>query len=207
MLERAGPLRRFCRYFGRRRRRTVGDRRGECTDRWMRINVLHRYRRQVAALPYPRAELRHHQRVGAEIIKEMAVVRHLVDVEDARQQLGVLGGDGAGRGTSPGLDRDAHRVVSWKKSLRRRSWPAATARSYTHFPTATSRIPMPKGEKMTGLLRSTDLRPRTMSASVPVTKLRFPVNCSVRCGDVFAFMTWSTSSTTFWDRSRISGDK
>ena len=64
---------------------------------------------------------------------------------------------------------------------------------------------MPKGEKMIGRLRSTDRRSSMMSASVPVTKLLFPVCCSARWGEVFAFMTCSTSSTTFCDLRRISG--
>src|SRR5438093_5081510 len=42
----------------------------------------------------------------------------------------------------------AHRTVSQKKSDRRRYWPAATAWSYTHLPTARSSIPIPKGEKL-----------------------------------------------------------
>src|SRR5881396_3292595 len=68
------------------------------------------------------------------------------------------------------------------------SSPRATAWSYTHLPTATSSIPMPKGEKMIGRLRFTDFCPWMISASVPVTKLRFPVSCAVRWGEVFAFI-------------------
>src|SRR5206468_5824726 len=53
--------------------REVRDRRCQASDRRMRVDVLHRYRRQVSALPYSRAEMSHHQRVSTELIKEIAI--------------------------------------------------------------------------------------------------------------------------------------
>ena len=68
--------------------RRVGEGRGQAADRRMPVDVLHRYRRQIPAFPDPGAEMGHDQRVGAQLIEEVAAGRHLLGVHDARQDLG-----------------------------------------------------------------------------------------------------------------------
>ena len=53
--------------------RHVHERRCQASDRRMPVDVPHRYRRQVTSLPHSRAEMGHDQRVGTEVIKEVAI--------------------------------------------------------------------------------------------------------------------------------------
>ena len=47
---------------------------------------------------HPRAELGHHHRVGTEVVEEVAVDRHLLDVHEVGQHLGKRALDAARRG-------------------------------------------------------------------------------------------------------------
>src|SRR5207247_11413870 len=143
----------------------VCERRRKPPDRRMSVDVLYRYRWQVPSLPHPRTEMGHHQRVGAQLLEEVAVDRHAVDAQDTGQHFGEDALGAKGGGAAPLLDhrrfrghvdssarvlrfgdspralrrsRRTHRTTSQKKSDRRRPWPAATAWSYTHLPTASS---------------------------------------------------------------------
>ena len=144
----------------------------------MPVDVLHRYRRQVSALPHSRAEMGHHQRVGTELIKEVAIDRHAVDAQDVSEHLGEDAFGAGRRGAAPILDQ--HGFSHCPTHTRSRNstaasepcatcsshglleevghallCPLAIAWSYTHVPTARSRIPMPKGAKMIGRPRFT----------------------------------------------------
>jgi hypothetical protein len=79
-----GPLRRGAKR-GRERR-----------DRRVQVDVLHRRWRQVRLLADAGREPGHEQRVGAQVVEEMAVDRHPFDAEGARERLGedLLGGGG-----------------------------------------------------------------------------------------------------------------
>src|SRR5438132_6530107 len=108
----------------------------------MPVDVLHRYRRQVSALPHSRAEMGHHQRVSTELIKEVAIDWHAVDAQDVSEHLGEDTFGARRRGAAPILDQhrfsysptyarswnrpprlspapSAHRTVSQKKSDKR----------------------------------------------------------------------------------------
>ncbi len=86
-------------------RRGGRDRHRQASDRGMRVDVLHRYRGQVTALSHAGAELRHEQGIGAEVVEEVAVDRHLALAQDSRQQLSEACFDA-------GLDYRGHRTVS-----------------------------------------------------------------------------------------------
>ena len=75
---------------GRRGRRGCSghERRHKARDRGVLVDVFHRYRRDVGPLADPRAEPRHHHRVGTEVVEEVAVGRNLFDVQDVAQHLG-----------------------------------------------------------------------------------------------------------------------
>ena len=85
----------WCRHLGRRRDRRRGralrlsvERPGQASDRRVPVDILHRHGRQVGPLPGPRAEVGHHHRVGAEVVEEVAVDRHLLDTDDVSQHIG-----------------------------------------------------------------------------------------------------------------------
>ena len=69
---------------GRTRDRAGGQRGAQAADRGVRVDVLHRHRRQVGALAHAGAELRHDHRVGAELVEEVRVGRHPVDAARCR---------------------------------------------------------------------------------------------------------------------------
>ena len=86
------PRARRCRRLDRCRNRRLGrsgryvrERGCQASDRRMPVDVPHRYRRQVPSLPHPRAEMRHHQRVSAEFIEEVALDGQAVDAQDVSQ--------------------------------------------------------------------------------------------------------------------------
>ena len=79
----------------------LGQRRRQAPDRGMPVDVLHRRRRQVGPLPDPGAEMGHHQRVGAQVVEEVAVRRHLLDVHDVGQHPGQAVLEAARRGGGP----------------------------------------------------------------------------------------------------------
>ena len=83
----------------------VRDGHRQTSYRGMRVDVLHRDLRQVTALAHARAELRHEQRVGAEVIEEVAVDWHLVHAQDSGKQLSEACFDA-------GLNYRGHRTVS-----------------------------------------------------------------------------------------------
>ncbi|HTI14170.1 MAG TPA: hypothetical protein VL461_06305 [Dictyobacter sp.] len=56
-------------------------------DRWVAVDILHRHRRHIRPLPEPSTELGHYQRIGPQIIKEMAINSHLLDMQDASEHL------------------------------------------------------------------------------------------------------------------------
>ena len=68
------------------------------------VDVLHRHRRQVVPLPHPGAELGHHQRVGTQVVEEVRIDRHPLDVHDARQHLGKGPREAGRRAGAPSLD-------------------------------------------------------------------------------------------------------
>ena len=61
---------------------------GQACDRRVLVNVLDRYRRQVRPLPDPRAKLRHHHRVGTQIVEKIAVDRHPLGAYDISEHVG-----------------------------------------------------------------------------------------------------------------------
>ena len=67
-----------------RGRRRPGRPRRPAAHRRVQVDVLHRHRRQVAALADRRAEPGHQQRAGAEVVEEVAVGRDPVDAERPR---------------------------------------------------------------------------------------------------------------------------
>src|SRR5256714_7226118 len=89
----------------------------------MSVDVLHRYRRQVSALPHSRAEMGHHQRVGTELIEEVAIDRHAVDAQDVGEHLGEDALDADRRGAAPILDQ--HRFSHCLTHTR--SWTSTAA--------------------------------------------------------------------------------
>ena len=62
----------------------VRERGGQAAHRRVQVDVLHRHRRQAAALADRGVEPGHQQRAGAEVVEEMAVDRDPLDVQDAR---------------------------------------------------------------------------------------------------------------------------
>jgi hypothetical protein len=54
----------------------------------MAVDVLHRHGRQVRAFPDPGTEVRHHERVGTEIVEEMTVGRYVLHLDDTGQDFG-----------------------------------------------------------------------------------------------------------------------
>ncbi len=83
-------------------RRRGRHRRRQGIDRRIPVDVLHRDRRQVRTLPDPRTEMRHHQRVGAQVVEEVTVGRHLPRTHDLRQCCGEdLRETGAGGTATP----------------------------------------------------------------------------------------------------------
>jgi hypothetical protein len=58
------------------------ERRRESSDRGMPVDVPHRHRRQVGPLAHTGAEVRHHQRVDAQVVEEVAVRRHVVSTDE-----------------------------------------------------------------------------------------------------------------------------
>src|SRR5438477_2935953 len=89
----------------------------------MPIDVLHRYRRQGSALPHSRAEMGHHQRVGTELIKEVAIDRHAVDAQDVSEHLGEDAFGAGRRGAAPILDQHGFSYCP----THARSWNSTTA--------------------------------------------------------------------------------
>ena len=84
----AARIRRSGRIASRTRGRDVaGQGRCEAPDRRVLVDVLHRHRRQVVPLAHPRAEAGHQHRVGAEVVEEVAVDRHVLGAHDAGQHL------------------------------------------------------------------------------------------------------------------------
>ena len=69
-------------------RRPAGAARRQAADRRVPVDVLDRHRRQVVPLAHPGAEPRHHHRVRTQVVEEVRVDRHLLDVQHARQHLG-----------------------------------------------------------------------------------------------------------------------
>src|SRR5437867_4478810 len=172
----------------------------------MPVDVLHRYRRQISALPHSRAEMGHHQRVSTELIEEVAIDRHAVDAQDVSEHLGEDAFGAGGCGAAPILDqrRFSHcptHARSWnstaasrigRRSGRRgalptgdlRSEPCATCSShglvYTHLPTARSSSPMSQGEEMIGRLRFTDRPPIMKVGKGARHRASISVLCSAR---------------------------
>ena len=54
----------------------------------MLVDVLHGHRHKVGAFSDAGAELGHHQGVRAQVVEEVAVDRHTVDVQDVGENLG-----------------------------------------------------------------------------------------------------------------------
>jgi hypothetical protein len=83
--------------------RDAGECGGQAAEGGVPVDVLHRDRGEVVALAGPGAELGHDHGVGAEVVEEVAVDRHVVDVQDLRQHLderplGVRGGEAVASG-------------------------------------------------------------------------------------------------------------
>src|SRR5829696_7156193 len=71
----------------------------------MLVNILYRYRRQLWPLSDPGAELGHHHRVGAQIVKEVAIDRDPLDAHDLSQDLGEGALGARRRASEPALCR------------------------------------------------------------------------------------------------------
>jgi hypothetical protein len=54
----------------------------------MRVDVLHGHHGHALALPHPRAELGHDQRVRAQLVEEMTIEGHLLGLHHVGQHLG-----------------------------------------------------------------------------------------------------------------------
>lgn len=72
----------------RTRRLGVREREGQAPDGAVRVDVPHGHRRQAGLLPYPRAEMGHHQRVGTQVLEEVTVGRHMIESHDLGQHRG-----------------------------------------------------------------------------------------------------------------------
>ena len=75
---------------GRRDDRCRGGRQrvDQIADRRVPVHILDRHRRQAVPLPRPGTEPRHHHRVRTQVVEEVRIDRHLLDVQDPRQYLG-----------------------------------------------------------------------------------------------------------------------
>ncbi len=82
---------------------------GECgcqtADRGISVDVPHRHRRQILALSHPGAEMCHDQRVGAQVVEEVAVEGYRFLAYDTGQDLRE---DGLGHGAG-----FSHHVAPW----------------------------------------------------------------------------------------------
>jgi hypothetical protein len=63
----------------------VGEDRGKHSDRRLLVDVRHRHRREVVPFAHPRAEPGHQHGVGAEVVEEVAVDRHVLGAHDIGQ--------------------------------------------------------------------------------------------------------------------------
>src|SRR5947207_10961139 len=174
----------------------------------MPVDVLHRDRRQVPALPHSRAELGHHQGVSAQFLKEVAVDGQTIGAQYVRQDLGECALRARQRIGAPLLShrtlRGSH-VGSLGKCVFHASSahgpgrnepttlssPCWSARSLTSLPTARSRIPSPKGLNTQTFPEPflAGLRPLRISGKAQRMNFLCPTSCSARCTEVWARQT------------------